>query len=107
MIKNIKKDIPDGYIVNLGYKILSPHKYMPTNLNQESNFIKIKKHNGTHAYAINHKTAKILLDELKLIGEDVFTLKDSNSIDDVFFIKRTSKVSGVPLLMTDPICALG
>lgn len=96
-------DIPDNQIVCLGYKFKEREKYRYADAGPPQQIKEIKRHAGAHAYAINHVTARTLLNELRTEGVQ-------EAIDNYYFMRDKSaqgKVSKTPLSITDPICALG
>jgi glycosyltransferase involved in cell wall biosynthesis len=99
MLQPVDIEIPDGAIVTLGYKLRDISRY--TNQNGPDKIVPVKTHRGAHAYAITPKTAKMLLEELKEKGCHV-------CIDTMYFRRLDPKyTSEIPLMLTDPICALG
>jgi 2-polyprenyl-3-methyl-5-hydroxy-6-metoxy-1,4-benzoquinol methylase/glycosyltransferase involved in cell wall biosynthesis len=99
MLQPVNVKIPSGSIVNLGYKLRDPSMYDHESAGEPVDIVRIKSHLGAHAYAIDHKTAESLLEELKSVGAN-------NAIDNFYFSRETSKFSSVPISIVDPIAAL-
>lgn len=98
MLHRLDIDIPDNMIVVLGFKLEDPTRYDHASAGPSKKILKINKHQGSHAYAITHNTAKILLDE-------IFEEGVRGVIDNVYFMR--SRTTSVPLSITDPTCAIG
>lgn len=93
-------DIPDNAIVALGYKIRDPEKYDHEKAGPPRTIEKRNKHGGAHAYALTPNTAKRLVESFKKNGL-------TRMIDDYYFLRAGKNCTDVPLMITDPICALG
>jgi GR25 family glycosyltransferase involved in LPS biosynthesis len=102
MLHPLLINVPDNTILNLGYKIKNPEQYDYKKAGSPKNIVYVNWHSGAHAYAINHITAKSLLDELRYAGLGL-------AIDGFFFLRWQSEFfkSSIPIAITDPICALG
>lgn len=99
MLHRFDLEIPDNVIVALGYKETSPHKYNHERAGAPTKIVSIESHNGSHAYALNNKTAQTLLkgyERNKTIG----------CIDKHVF-QRPKYRNGVDIAIADPICAIG
>lgn len=101
MLHAVDLDIPDNLIVVLGYKLTDPKSYNYKAAGSPRELVSVEAHSGCHAYCITPTTAKALLDELKNIGV-------TESIDNRYFLRdKPEKVSGIPLAITNPTCAIG
>ncbi len=98
MLHPVTIDIPDNMIVTLGFKVKNPENYDHMSAGPSITIWERNMHQGAHAYAITHHTAKLLLDELKEIGVQ-------GAIDNIYFMKN--RKTKVPLGLADPISALG
>ncbi len=92
-------DIPDGYIVALGYKFRDAHRYNHIAAGPVQRLIDIPHHAGAHAYAITSNTAKELINELYERGV-------VEAIDNMYFM-RNARWSRVPMKLADPTPAIG
>jgi 2-polyprenyl-3-methyl-5-hydroxy-6-metoxy-1,4-benzoquinol methylase/glycosyltransferase involved in cell wall biosynthesis len=99
MLHPVKLPIPSGSIVNLGYKLRDPSIYDHERAGEPAEIVDISSHLGAHAYAINHVTAAMLLEELKSVGVE-------HAIDNFYFSREIKGVSSVPVSIVDPIAAL-
>lgn len=94
-------DIPDGSIVALGYKVKDPKNYDHVRAGPPRDLVKRGKHGGAHAYALTPKTAQKLLDSIRNDGLTAM-------VDNAFFLRLGKNAKRTtPLLLTDPVCALG
>lgn len=98
LLHKIDIDIPDEGIVVLGYKVTDPQNYNHEKAGPPKNINQIKGHEGAHAYAITHKTAGKLLDEIEQRG--VIT-----AVDNQFFL--TQRRTNVPIFLMEPTPAIG
>jgi GR25 family glycosyltransferase involved in LPS biosynthesis len=99
MLHPMNFDIPDGYIVTLGYKFYDAGRYDHVAAGSTQRLVDIPHHGGAHAYAITAETAKLLLNELDERGV-------VEAIDNLYFM-RNSKVSRIPMKIADPTPAIG
>jgi len=102
MLQKINIAIPDNKIVALGYKFPDASVYDSKKAGSPKEIIDIKRHSGAHAYAITHKTAELLLNELKEKGVN-------RAIDNYYFMRINSpedKESSVPLAIMSPTPAI-
>lgn len=91
-------DIPDNYIISLGYKVSDPHNYDHLHAGPPQRMLGINGHEGAHAYVINHVTARAMLDEIEERGV-------WSAVDNMFFLlSRDTKVN---LGLMDPTPAIG
>lgn len=102
MLHRPLEPIPEHTLVCLGYKITDPSSYDHEKAGRPERYVRIWRHEGAHAYAITAKTAAEMLRELTtrhLLG---------GAVDNIFFIKDSKTNSSlVPLVVSDPIAALG
>jgi glycosyltransferase involved in cell wall biosynthesis len=99
MLHPINISIPDGMIVNLGYKLKNPDQYDHISAGAPKNIVDIASQCGAHAYAITSKTAGMLLEELKDVGALM-------AIDNFYFSREDKKQSSIPIGMVNPIGAI-
>ena len=99
MFHKVDIDIPDDALVALGYKVKDPKNYNSQKAGPPKALEERAKHGGAHAYALNAKTAKSLLGNIKQ-GKRV------NHIDNQFFLTGNSR-GDVKLYVTDPIAGIG
>ena len=92
-------DIPDGFIVVLGYKLQNPASYDHEKAGPPKELLRIDGHEGAHAYAITKKTAQFLIQELETKGV-------RSAVDNDYFIRRQRRTA-VPLLIASPTPAMG
>ena len=92
-------EIPDGFIVVLGYKVTDPHNYMFLDAGAPSELIDITGHEGAHAYAMTKKTAKMMIEEIETKGR-------LGCVDNAYFIKGQRSTS-IPLKIASPTAAIG
>ena len=92
-------DIPDGFIVVLGYKIPDPHNYNADKAGPPKELFRIDGHEGAHAYAMTKKTAKFLVHEIEMNGV-------LGAVDNAYFI-RGQRRTAVPLAIASPTPAIG
>src|SRR4030042_4103397 len=104
--------IPDGAIVACGYKLMNYLDYDSKAAGPPTSIAKIFRHFGAHAYALTWKTAGELIDELMKYGL-------RSCIDTGYFMRIGSthpwgkkepppdKQTGIPLMLSDPILAIG
>lgn len=81
MLQPIDIPIPDHKLVVLGYKLFDKDEYDYRRAGKPNRIVDISKHFGCHAYAMTHKTAEFLLDELRN------DLRMTTSIDSTYFIR--------------------
>lgn len=95
--------IPDGVIACLGYKISDIKKYDHKKAGEPNGFVSIKKHSGSHAYAITKNTAKMLIQEM------VDRAAPLSNMDQSYFLRgfESDNVSKIPLVIVDPTPAIG
>lgn len=91
-------DIPDGKIVVLGYKLRNPERYNHIKAGPPISLRDVYYHHGAHAYAITPNTAKMLLDELRVVG-------GGGPIDNRFFLRE--RWTKIPLMIADPTPVIG
>lgn len=93
MLQPIDIPIPDDKIVVLGYKASDPSSYDHIKAGKPKHIRDIERHFGCHAYAMTHKTAEFLLDELKN------EMRMTTSVDSTYFIrfKHNSNVPSVSI----------
>lgn len=99
MINPIDIEIPDGFIVVLGYKVTDPHNYDYKSAGPTSELIDIDGHEGAHAYAITKKTAQMMIKEIETKGR-------LGCVDNAYFI-RHQRSTVIPLKIASPNAALG
>lgn len=88
--------IPDGVICNLGYKLANIEAYDHVAAGLPNEIISIPNHYGSHGYCITANTAKLLLEELAVIGAPV-------SIDASHFIRDDDRfASNIPMGIISP-----
>lgn len=99
MLQSANFDIPDGYIVTLGYKFREAHRYDHVSAGPVQRLVDIPHHGGAHAYAITANTAKALINELHERGV-------VEAIDNMYFM-RDARRSNIPMKIADPTPAIG
>lgn len=100
MLHNIDTlNIPDGYIVVLGYKTSEPGRYDHVKAGPPKSLIGINGHEGAHAYAMTKKTAQMLVNEIETVGR-------LGCVDNAYFILNQRK-SQIPLAIANPTPAIG
>lgn len=105
MLQPIDLDIPDERIVALGYKYHNYKDYDHTAAGPPQEIVDVRRHSGAHAYCITHRTAEMLLEELKLRGV-------LNAVDNFYFMRindpgDTESVIPLSLMLPTPaICWL-
>lgn len=100
MLHNIDTlNIPDGYIVVLGYKSDTPSRYDHVKAGPPQNVIGINGHEGAHAYAMTKRTAQFMIDEIETVGR-------LGCVDNAYFILNQRKTR-VPLAIANPTPAIG
>lgn len=99
MLQPADFDVPDGYIVALGYKFKDPSRYDHVTAGKTTQFVDIPHHGGAHAYAITAFTARKLIDELYDRGV-------VEAIDNMYFMRNT-RWSNIPMKIADPTPAIG
>lgn len=99
MLQPVDFDIPDGYIVALGYKFRDPKRYDHIAAGKTQRLLDIPHHGGAHAYAITPFTARRLIDEL-------YTYGVVEAIDNMYFM-RNARWSSIPMKIADPTPAIG
>jgi hypothetical protein len=92
-------EIPDGYIVTLGYKLKEPARYDHEAAGPPTELIDIDGHEGAHAYAMTRKTAQFLCLEIARRGV-------LGCVDNAYFI-RGQRQTQVPLKIASPTPAMG
>jgi GR25 family glycosyltransferase involved in LPS biosynthesis len=98
LLHRIDINIPNQGIVVLGYKVKDPQKYDHERAGHPIKVELIKGHEGAHAYAITHETAKMMLDEIERDGV-------WSAVDNMFFLRgRRTKV---PIFLMNPTPAIG
>ena len=102
LLHKIDIDIPDGMMVTLGYKLENPQEYNHKQAGAPTEIINVKGngHEGAHAYAITHNTARSLLKELEERGIP-------GAIDNTHFLKTREKHTKIPLKIMSPTPAMG
>lgn len=98
MLHNIDIDIPDNALVVLGYKLTNIGRYNHQKAGPPKRIESVKGHEGAHAYAITHETARLLLDDIEKKGV-------VSAVDNMFFLK--SRKTNVPIYIMDPTPAIG
>ena len=100
MLHNIDEmNIPDGYIVVLGYKVTDPSRYDHVKAGPTKEFLGINGHEGAHAYAMTKKTAQFLIKEIETNGR-------LGCVDNAYFILNQRRTQ-IPLCIASPTPALG
>lgn len=98
MLHPIDADIPDDMIIALGYKLPDPNKYDHVKAGKPTSLVRLRGHEGAHAYALTWGTAAKLLRELRDVGVSL-------PIDNTFFLEM--RKTAVPLYIADPTPAIG
>lgn len=99
MLQPLDFDVPDGYIVTLGYKLKDPSRYDHITAGKVTSLKPIRHHGGAHAYVITWRTAEMLLEELDKGGIP-------SAIDNTYFMRNVVS-SSIPLFIADPTPAIG
>lgn len=99
MLHKFELDIPDGEIVQLGYKVNNIQLYDHLAAGKPQTLRSIVSHSGSHAYALTHGSAKRLWEGIK-------QRKGTGCIDQ--HVMQTAKFrQNLSMSISDPICALG
>jgi len=95
-------EIPNGVIACLGYKIPNPNRYDHKKAGEPKGIVPIKKHSGSHAYAITKKTAQMLIQEM------VDRAAPLSNMDQSYFLRgfKGDNVSKIPLVIVNPTPAI-
>jgi GR25 family glycosyltransferase involved in LPS biosynthesis len=94
-------DIPDHMCVGLGYRIDDLTKYDHKKAGAPQKVVEVKRIAGTHAYAINNKTAHFLINKIKERN------KPCGCIDaHMFNADMSTRVLKAKIGMCDPISAV-
>ena len=99
MLHPMNFDIPDNFIVTLGYKFRDAYRYNHVAAGPTQRLIDLRHHGGAHAYAITPTTARALLEELNDVGV-------IEAIDNMYFM-RNARRSRIPMKIADPTPAIG
>ena len=92
--------IPDNYLITLGYKLSDISKYDYTEANkQPRQLIGISGHEGAHAYMMTKRTAQNLIWEIEQNGI-------LGAVDNAYFIHGQRKTA-IPLVIMSPTPAIG
>lgn len=100
MLHQIDLKLPENTIVCLGYKLEDPDKYNHVKAGPPNKIIEVKKHRGSHAYAITRGTAEFLINEIRDFGSML------GCIDQQYFSRNKSKTKS-KLAIADPTPAIG
>jgi GR25 family glycosyltransferase involved in LPS biosynthesis len=99
MLHSMNIDIPDGFLVALGYKLQDPSKYNHIKAGPPKELIEVNGHEGAHAYAITRNTARMLIEEI----EDRGVLA---AVDNAYFLPKERKTK-MGLLIASPTPSIG
>jgi len=92
--------IPDNYLIVLGYKLSDITKYDYIDANkQPRKLINISGHEGAHAYMMTKRTAQNLIHEIEEKGI-------LGAVDNAYFI-RGQRQTRIPLAIMSPTPAIG
>ena len=97
MLHRFEMTPPDMKFVALGYKINNLEDYDHVSAGPPKDIVRMSRHKGTHAYAINQMTAKHLISEIVENGGGL------GCVDNTWFAGKKTKVT---MSITDPICAV-
>ena len=93
------ENIPDNYLITLGYKLTDPSRYDHKKAGPPNALINITGHEGAHAYMMTKNTAQFLINEIEEKGV-------LGAVDNAYFIRGQRRTS-VPLAIMSPTPAIG
>lgn len=98
MLHRIEVDVPDNFIVALGYRVANISDYDYKSAGAPTKITNIVCHKGSHAYAITKKTAQSLVKEIENKGI-------LGVIDNAYFLR--TRTTDMPIAIMDPTPAAG
>lgn len=99
MLHKFELNIPEGEIVQLGYKVNNIKSYDHLAAGKPKNLTTITTHSGSHAYALTHDSAKRLWEGVKH--------RQGTGCIDQHVMQSKKYRQNLSMSIADPICALG